>query len=478
MRIGLRVAASFVIAIQCGIAAGQACEKPIAPGVIYRMEVSLAVPRIVHAIRFSLGAPGMSLKSELGGGTVIEENASKGRETMTEMAARTGALVAINGDFFPFTGDPLGTMVRDGQLLSSPGLGRSVFGWGNSSSAIGQVSFEGTVEIAGQVIPLKGINEECPLNEVVLHTDVAAFAMSKTPNIALVFKMDNSDWAPNGVFTGTFESAYDDAAKIPIQPGNAILTASGIRAVHLQSLIPGEKVKIRFTTKGFDWTKVNQIMGGGPFLIRGGQIAVDAERQGFNDVFSKKRHPRTAMGRTADGDIWIAVIDGRQKISDGATLEETAKVMQRLGCIDAVNLDGGGSSAINILGLTLNRPSDGKERPVANGVVVMGPRPDSVSIPLIMKAPEKLIVGFVKTLSVTDEAGHVIPNAEVLWSSSGDAWIDQGGLLKPIQKGEVEVAAYVRGQMLRTTIEVAEPEKLPLKSGPRPNGRGSKRGPG
>ncbi len=441
------------------LAVSQTWEKPIAPGVTYRMQVDLATPRIVHALRYSIGAPHITLKSELGSGAVFQETPTRGRETMTEMVARTGAIAAINGDFFPFTGDPLGVMVRDGQLISTPGIQRAVFGWGPNAAAMGLVEFKGSVQLAGQTLPIKGINEECPLNEVILHTDVAAFAFSKTPNTAYVFRMESTDWSPNGSFAGTFVNAYTDIGKMPIQPGNAVLTATGDKANFFQNLIPGEKATITFETKGFDWTKINQTMGGGPFLLRSGQVAVDAAKQGFNDAFAKKRHPRTAMGRTSDGDIWIVVIDGRQKISDGATLEETARVMQKLGCVDAVNLDGGGSSAINLLGLTLNRPSDGAERPVANGVVLMGPKPEAMSAPLLLKVPEKLTVGVTKTVTVTDEAGRAVPNSEVLWASSGDGWVDQGGLIRPIQKGKMELRAFVRGTLYKATIEIVEPEK-------------------
>lgn len=454
-------------------AVAQTWEKPIAPGVTYRMQVDLTTPRIIHALRYSIGAQDVTLKSELAGGAVIQETPSRGRETMTEMVARTGAIAAVNGDFFPFTGDPLGVMVRDGQLISTPGIQRAVFGWGPNAAAMGLVEFKGSIQLAGQTLGIKGINEQCPLNEVVLHTDVAAFALSRTPNTAYVFRMESPDWSPNGTFTGTFVNAYKDIAKMPIQPGNAVLTAAGDKAEYFQNLIPGETATITFETKGFDWTKISQTMGGGPFLLRSGQLAVDAARQGFNEAFANRRHPRTAMGRTADGDIWIVVVDGRQKISVGATLEETARIMQRLGCVDAVNLDGGGSSAINLLGLTLNRPSDGTERPVANGVVVLGPKPIAASIPLLIKAPAKMTVGTSRTAVVTDEAGRTIPNTEVLWASSGDGWVDQGGLIRPIQKGKMELRAFVRGTLYRTSIEIIEPDKaVPSRS------RSGKRGGG
>ena len=438
---------------------GQSWEKQVAPGVVYRMQVDLSVPRIVHAIRYSLGAPGLHLKSELGGGTVIEENPSRGRETISEMAARTGAIAAINGDYFPFTGDPLGVMVRDGKLVSTPGIQRAVFGWGSKSVAMGLVRFKGTAEFGGRSIPLKGVNEECPLNEVVLQTEVAAFATGKTPNVHAVVRMESSDWTPNGVLVGTFESLYADIPKMPIQPGNAVLTASGSKADLLKSMIPGEKVTFTFNTTGFDWTKIDQSIGGGPFLVRDGRISVDAKAQGFNDAFENKRHPRTAIGRSADGDIWIAVVDGRQKISDGATLSEMAKVMLDLGCTEAANLDGGGSSAINVFGQTLNRPSDGKERPVANGLVILGPKPPAAAATLKLRTPDILVLGSPRALSVVDESGRQVPNAEVFWNSSGDAWIDQGGLVRPLQKGTTVISAYVNGQLVQATLNVVEPDK-------------------
>lgn len=453
-----RIVLGLGLALASLAAYSQAWEKSIAPGLTYRMEVDLATPRIVHALRFSLGAPALKLSSELADGTVFSDNTTKGRETVTEMVTRTGALAGVNGDFFPFTGDPLGVMVRDGQLISIPGVPpRAVFGWGPKDVAQGMVDFKGSIEFNGTKLEIDGLNEECPLNKLTLNTEVAALAMAKTPCLHAIVKMDSTDWKPNGTYTGTFQSVYKDTTKLPIQPGNAVITAAGTKMALIETLVPGQKITIQFQTTGFDWSKIDQTMGGAPFLLRNGQIFIDAKQQNRNDAFTLKRHPRTAMGKTTDGDIWLVVVDGRQKISDGATLEEMAKVMLKLGCVDAVNLDGGGSSALNILGLTLNRPSDGKERPVANGALIFGPKPIAQIAPLKLKLPEKLVVGTGVTFYVVDNEGKPVPNAEVLWSSLGDAWIDQGGLARPIQRGKMDVAAMVRGQLLRATLDVVDP---------------------
>ncbi len=109
----------------------QIWEKLIAPGVTYRMEVDPTVPRIVHAVRISPQAEGLMLVPELAQGQVFNpELAVKGRETVSSISARTNALLTVNADFFPPSGDPIGAMVRGGELLSSPVNGRSAAFWG------------------------------------------------------------------------------------------------------------------------------------------------------------------------------------------------------------------------------------------------------------------------------------------------------------------------------------------------------------
>jgi hypothetical protein len=114
-------------------------------------------------------------------------------------------------------------------------------------------------------------------------------------------------------------------------------------------------------------------LAAGPRLLRNGQNAADAA--------NTTRHPRTALGISRAGDkVWIVVTDGRQAgYSEGATLSEMADLLKGLGAVNAINLDGGGSSAIvfadPVSGLrTLNRPIQsglpGKERPVATHIGV------------------------------------------------------------------------------------------------------------
>jgi hypothetical protein len=112
---------------------------------------------------------------------------------------------------------------------------------------------------------------------------------------------------------------------------------------------------------------VQWAIGGGPVLIRDGQINIsnDAEKK-FAGKAIADHHPRTAMGYTKDGYIILLAVQGRMKnIAVGTTLTETAKIFLDLGAVEAINLDGGGSSCLLINGKETIKPSDPTgQRPV------------------------------------------------------------------------------------------------------------------
>lgn len=97
----------------------------------------------------------------------------------------------------------------------------------------------------------------------------------------------------------------------------------------------------------------------------------DGEKVKLPPEWVATRHPRTILGRYANDDLLLIVVDGRQAFwSKGVTLERLQDKLLDLGVQDAYNLDGGGSSTIYYNGSVLNRPSDGTERPVANAIII------------------------------------------------------------------------------------------------------------
>jgi hypothetical protein len=249
-----------------------------------------------------------------------------------------------------------------------------------------------------------------------------------------------------------------------VPEGKVLLVARGNKAQSLALLRPERKIRINVETSGFDWSKVENAIGGGPFLIRGGRIAIGAEAEGFNTAFSETRHPRSAVGKTREGDIWFVAIDGRQSMSVGASLRETAEIMQKLGCIEAMNFDGGGSTNLHLLGVTVNRPSDKSERPVSNAVLFFAPQTMALATSSKIEVPATLNVGqqFEARFLLN---GQPVPHSEVIWSMQGAGWIDQGGLVRLIEDGKATLTAYARGNLLSIPLEVRKTERAPKPKG-------------
>lgn len=148
---------------------------------------------------------------------------------------------------------------------------------------------------------------------------------------------------------------------------NGALVADGQKA----SIITGDP-----ETRG--WNKLisaNNVMVCGPVLLRDG-AAVPLDHNAFND----NRHPRSAVGITADGEVILVTVDGRNARAHGMSLPELAFLLRQAGAREALNLDGGGSTALYIKGKNetgiVNYPSDNKafdhggERKVANAILV------------------------------------------------------------------------------------------------------------
>lgn len=113
--------------------------------------------------------------------------------------------------------------------------------------------------------------------------------------------------------------------------------------------------------------KMQTAVGGGPVLIQNGEIQItNNEELKFTGKAINDKHPRTAMGYTKDGKLIFMVIEGRfPGKAEGATLTEEAQMLKQVGCIEALNLDGGGSSCLLINGKQTITPSDKEgQRPV------------------------------------------------------------------------------------------------------------------
>lgn len=122
--------------------------------------------------------------------------------------------------------------------------------------------------------------------------------------------------------------------------------------------------------KGNYW-EVESAISGGPVLVQNNKIFITDDEEVFFGSKIPEVHPRTAIGYTEDRKLIILVVDGRQVSSRGAYLEELAQIMVNLNCVEALNLDGGGSSALVVNNQLINKPSGtSMEREVMSAIAV------------------------------------------------------------------------------------------------------------
>jgi exopolysaccharide biosynthesis protein len=124
---------------------------------------------------------------------------------------------------------------------------------------------------------------------------------------------------------------------------------------HMNDLVPD------FSTsrKQFHKWKMQTAVGGGPVLLQNSTIKItNNEELKFAGKAINDKHPRTAMGYTEDNKLVILVIQGRSESASGATLTQEAQIVKDLGCVEALNLDGGGSSCLLVNGKETIQPSD------------------------------------------------------------------------------------------------------------------------
>jgi exopolysaccharide biosynthesis protein len=441
---------TLLIAAAGCVAPAQSWEKVLAPGVTYRMEVRLDPPRAVHVLRLRAGAEGVELRPVLAGGKVFEAEGD-GRAILSEVVRSESALAGVNADFFPWSGDPLGAMVVDGEIVSRPYPGRSVLAWGGKAPAVARLGWSGSVAGAGGPVKLSGLNEELGPEGAVLFTAAGGHVRSRGPAVVAVLEHEGK-FTPEFRCQARVTTVLEGPEGLAVRSGQLAVAASGQAAEAVRAWKRGDKVSVSATTTGLDWSVHRHAVSGGPAIVTSGQRFQAWDAEGFETGFATSRHPRTALGFTASGDLVLAVVDGRQAHSRGATLDELAMLMVSLGCMEAINLDGGGSAQMAFDGLMVNRPSDGLERPVANALLVYATRLRAEAKPAIVGRSEVTMGQGADFRATLD--GKELPGASIVWSASGAAWIDQSGRLRPTQPGTAVVRAWVGGQTAELTVKV------------------------
>ncbi|MFC7782894.1 phosphodiester glycosidase family protein [Rossellomorea sp. GCM10028870] len=324
-----------------------------------------------------------------------------GRETVSSMADRT--LAGLNGGYFVVgsadgvPGDPAGISVVNGQLVSEAVGERTSLLLSENRAEITDTSTSLQVETeSGERAVIDGINRKPGLIRSCggvedAETNQPKHDVTCTDQEEIIeYNSYFGDTTPKG---DGFEVVLDEEGTIvdtysergnSIPAKGSVLSATGDRADWLQNHVAAEEKLSITRTVTADGKQVEtqpglDIIGGAPQLLNDGKIDIQAREEGFawsNDFyyhFAQYRHPRSFAGIKENGNILLITVEGRNpEQSIGVNFFESAQILQSLGAVIGMNLDGGGSSAMVVNEQLVNKPSDTTgERPVSDGILIL-----------------------------------------------------------------------------------------------------------
>jgi hypothetical protein len=347
------------------------------------------------------------------GGSIVPALATDvipGREPLTTLAGRSGALAALNGGYFVISdadgteGDLAGVSVVDGRLVSEAVNGRTSLVLPDRTGERAFIDALTTRDVAvagdGARRELDGLNRAPGLirscggtggdqpTELPKH-DFTCTDASELIRFDPVFGAATppGDGVEAVLEAGGAVTELRAGRGGPIPPGGAVLAGTGEGADWLRAHAQvGSRVSTRIRLTGergpVALGPAAGVVNGGPRLLRNGRKDIPAYAEGFvwpDDPaffyhFGVRRNPRTLAGVAADGRVLLVAIDGRRPgFSVGASFVESAGVLQALGAADGVNLDGGGSTTFTLGSALVNRPSDDTgERPIGDALLLLG----------------------------------------------------------------------------------------------------------
>jgi Phosphodiester glycosidase len=330
------------------------------------------------------------------------------RTTAQAASAALGSVVATNGGFFTIDapmatyvgGVDTGLSVQDGVIesLANGDRAAAVFD-GQNQVRILNLSSLAVLRADGASVRLLGINrlpgaaEDCGVVGFAPTDEPRQNSVCTGPNDIVLFTPQFGAALPPAPSSGpALQAVVDPQGQVvsvgtpggTLPAGDWAVQAIGTDEVWLASHAQvGAQLSVSerlWTGQGqpFQLNPAMTVTSAGPILLQNGRPAIDAVAEGVFDprdlndyTFSAYRHARTMIGVNSQGRILLATVDGIPGVSEGMTLTEEAALMRSLGAVDAMNLDGGGSTQFASYGQVLDDPSSSPLRPVGDTIEVV-----------------------------------------------------------------------------------------------------------
>lgn len=312
-------------------------------------------PLNAHLITVDLNHPQVQLSLGL-----ARDQVNKA-ETVHGIARRSGAVAAINGSFFQFGASgpqAVGITMVDGQVISDSRHRRTAVGFTPDNRVVIGVPRVATIVSfpeAGRTVRLDGVNHARGHHQTVLYTK--HFGPYTRTN----------EWGREMVIRNGRIVRYSYGNTL-IPADGAVLSFHGADAGIAQKFPVGSRVEIEHLKTG-EWRDVETIVTAGPMLLQKGKVELSLSRDRFRyDVL--RPAARSAIGVTHNNKLLLLTVNP-VKEGGGITYTKLATVLRRLGAVEAIGLDGGGSSTLYVSGKVINKGPFSHLRPVSNALLVL-----------------------------------------------------------------------------------------------------------
>ena len=314
------------------------------------------------------------------------KDAAIGTEKTSSIATRHGAFAAINAGFFrldksEFAGDPAGILQIDGELLSESEKDRAALAIYNGRKRtkvyFGLANSHAWVSISPNFssLTVDGINREPKADEAILFTKEFGKLPISSQNVLKIIlsrcrftcgraKISEDKEATSVPTDGYVFALYGKSAVLLTDDLKKKLTDDFLSVIvsNISKFVGRKERRIE---------EADDITNGVSLLVRNRKIQLTWEQEKTNKAFVETRHPRTAVAMLKDGKFLMITVDGRSEASGGIGLQDLAEYLVSLGAVDAMNLDGGGSTTMFVDGKVVNKPSDKEgERKVSDAILV------------------------------------------------------------------------------------------------------------
>lgn len=388
-------------------------------------------------------------------------------------------VAGLNGDYFTMSnGVAMGMTIKDGILLTSERTSYPSVGfYADGTAIIGQANLNilltGATLDAG--IGLINLNKVVTTSSGIMlyTTDFGDDDTNKAsiPTYNILLNVISGEPRINGAIEATVDSIVESTGAVKIPEGKMMLTIAAASnypgtLAKVKTLLPGDPLTLSFAASE-DWSDVVYAVGGGDKLITAGVNVAPT---------SGEVDPRTAIGIKADGSMIYYTVDGRQTgVSKGASLSQVAGRLLELGCVEAINMDGGGSTAVHSIYpgdstlTTINIPSEGSLRSCANYILLVNQATATGVMKRIHLYPYsvQMLAGATQAFLVkaTDQNYYpVTPPTSLTYSaSSGLGTFNESGLFKAgtiTKSGEVTIKANNSMYNSAVVNVVAKPDSI------------------